>query len=223
MKNKFLFLPTLKINLLRGFFSGIAISILSLFIPGPPQPFYIFLLIPFFMPIFNLFWFILSYALELFKLGWAASIILFFSSVLGDPLLFILFKIKPEWQPIDKFNFINFAGMIRVYETNIPQVKRNDGNNESQKTPQPQTDNRTCSSCKYWAIKSLTNPNNECKKGRNPENGYAKACSEYQEPFSIGQTDNSCDNCVSYDFSNNCKQGFIVPKSKAACVSFEEK
>lgn len=126
---------TFYINLLRGFFAGISIVILSFLFMPDPLPFtsaiYYALTVPF--------WFPILYFIVFFPIGWsfqkfsqigdessaysASWIQIFFSlSALlfivpinfGDPWLFFLKKMIPNWIPIKKPSFFMFKASIQA-------------------------------------------------------------------------------------------------------------
>lgn len=115
---------TIWVNALRAFCAGIVIMLVSFFIPNETgAPFYTKLLTPFFMPLLYLLFFIISQILRLFNLGGVGNVLCMIASVPGDPLVYMLHQAKPEWVPVEKYQFFVFAGFISVYKDQIPKRK----------------------------------------------------------------------------------------------------
>ena len=125
-KNDFLFIPTLKLNLLRSFCTGILFSIIFITnITGQNANLASILLAPFFLPILTFVFWIVYWITDLIGLGGVGSVMVMMTTVPGDPLVYMLFKIKPEWKIVEKFNFFNIAGLIFVYHDYQPSELKN--------------------------------------------------------------------------------------------------
>lgn len=152
MKEKFSFLPTLKINLLRSFFAAIVISILEFVLPMGMHPtFDVYLYNLVLIPIFFLVLWGLRIILSAIKLGGIPSFLMYFITIPGDPLLFILFKIFPKWKIVEGFKFINFAPVILVQQDNVPPY------NGKPKDKPDNVDNSHCPYKGYIIINKNTN------------------------------------------------------------------
>ncbi len=118
---------TLWLNLLRAFFAGIVWAIVMLISsfnkPSNPQlptwytlPLFLPLMYIFGLPLFLMVAKILSKIVG-DKIGENLGKLLFsLGIVAGDPFVFILHKIKPEFVPVEKFNFMNFNPFIFVLD-----------------------------------------------------------------------------------------------------------
>lgn len=112
------------LNILRSVCAGFVWMIISFFLPNDANsPFYIKLLYPIGFPIILLMFYGVAQILKLFNLGGVGNFICMLITVPGDPLLFALFKLKPELVPVKNFNILNFAGIILVYNDDIPASK----------------------------------------------------------------------------------------------------
>lgn len=129
-----MFKETLWINILRSFFAGIVWVVISLFMASDGNPFYYKLLYPVFMPFILGLFYVVSIGLKLFKLDWAGNIMCMLVSVPGDPLVFLLHKLKPEWVPVKEYKFLWFVGTILVYDNDIP-ANKSDTTLENQTCP----------------------------------------------------------------------------------------
>jgi len=123
---------TIWLNTLRSVGAGIVWVILSFFIPNDGNTsFYTRLLGP--IGFIFIYWLFVFFAqiLKVINLGGIGSIMCMMASTPGDPLVYILFKIKPEFVPVEKFDILNFVGIILVYKNDIPakvRAKQNTGN-----------------------------------------------------------------------------------------------
>jgi len=124
---------TLWVNILRSFCAGIVWAIISCFMPGDGSPFYIKLMFPLVMPFILGMFYIVSLMLKLFKLDGVGNIICMLASVPGDPLVYILNNLKPEWVPVKEYKFLWFVGIILVYDKDInikqEKIQSNNTNN----------------------------------------------------------------------------------------------
>jgi hypothetical protein len=86
---------------------------------------------------------------------------------------------------------------------------------------------RQCRNCTHYQTKDWSIWNSECKlRHETPDGGYAKACSDFSEQFTIGMETKYCDDCARYNpwkFGTSCEKGYGIPKSKHACEEFESK
>jgi hypothetical protein len=113
------------LNILRSVCAGFVWMIISFFLPNDGNsPFYIKLLYPLVFPIVLLMFYGIAQILKLFNLGGVGNIMCMLVTVPGDPLLFVLFKLKPELVPVKSLNILNFVGIILVYSDNIPASKK---------------------------------------------------------------------------------------------------
>lgn len=121
-----MFKETLWINILRSFCAGIVWIIISLFMPADGNPFYYKLFAPIVMPFLLGTFYLVSLVLKIFKLGGIGNIMCMLVAVPGDPLVYFLFKLKPEWVPVKEYRFLWFAAIITVYkeERDIPISKK---------------------------------------------------------------------------------------------------
>ena len=86
-----------------------------------------------------------------------------------------------------------------------------------------ETMKRYCKNCAHYQTKDWSATNYECKLGhKTPDFGNTKACSDYEEQFTIGKETKYCDDCVYFGFTS-CKRGINIPDSKHACEKFEQK
>ena len=134
-----LFKETVWINTLRSMCAGLVYMILMLIAQPGGMPLYIPLLYPVLFPIAWLLFYIVSQILRIIKLGGIGSFMCMLASVPGDPLVYLLAKIKPALVPVKDFKFINFAPIILVFkdDVSIPEtININDENkNETGKCP----------------------------------------------------------------------------------------
>ncbi|HOG19950.1 MAG TPA: hypothetical protein PKW37_05865 [Salinivirgaceae bacterium] len=107
---------TLWINTLRSMCTGLVVMIPMLIAQPEGMPFFAPLLFPISAPIWLLIFVIVAQVLKIVKLGGVGSIMCMCMTVPGDPLVFLLSKIKPEIVPVDNFKFINFAPLVLVYK-----------------------------------------------------------------------------------------------------------
>jgi len=123
---------TIWLNTLRSFGAGIVWFVLSLFIANDANTsFYMKFLWPFAAIFVYWLFFFVAQLLKVINLEGIGSIMCMLFSTPGDPLVHILFKIKPEFVPVEKFNILNFVGIILVYKNDIPakaSAKKNIGN-----------------------------------------------------------------------------------------------
>jgi hypothetical protein len=115
-----LILETVWLNLLRSVCAGVVWMVILIFFPSDDSPFYLKLLYPLFFPFMLVVMYGVSQILNLFNLGGIGNILCMIITVPGDPLLFALFKLKPEIVPVSSLNIIHFVGIILVFEENIP-------------------------------------------------------------------------------------------------------
>lgn len=113
------FIETIWVNILRSFCAGIVWIIISCFMTSDGNPFYYKLLCPFVMPFVLGLFYVVSIALKLFNLGWVGNMMCMLVSVPGDPLVFLLHNLKPEWVPVKEYKFLWFVGIILVYDNDI--------------------------------------------------------------------------------------------------------
>jgi hypothetical protein len=114
---------TIWINVLRGICAGIMLLILTFFMPKEqmaPLQFRIFF--PIAYPFIILFFFLITQILSIFSLGGIGRLTTTIVAIIGDPLLFILHKVKPEWVPIEKLNFLNFNAFFLIYENDLRNI-----------------------------------------------------------------------------------------------------
>ncbi len=122
---------TVWLNILRSVCAGIVLMIISFFLPSDGNtPFYIKLLYPLVSPIVLLLFYGVAQILKLFNLGGVGNIMCMLVTVPGDPLLYALFKLKPEIVPVKSLNILNFVGLILVYSDDIPESKNTSLNKE---------------------------------------------------------------------------------------------
>jgi len=118
MKN-LMFKETLWINVLRSFCAGIVWAVISIFMPNDGNPFYFKLLFPFVMPLLLGTFYMVSLILKMFNLSGLGNILCMFVSVPGDPIVFLLYNLKPELVPVKEYKFLWFVGVILVYDDEI--------------------------------------------------------------------------------------------------------
>mgnify|MGYP001799465701 CR=1 FL=1 len=109
---------TLWVNLLRSFFASIVIFILIMIFDNRSDPEILFYPIGYFLVIFPLSWVFQKMA-ESFGgfggiIGLVLSKLLALSVVLGDPFVYLIWRQKPEFVKMEKYNFFNFAAFIVV-------------------------------------------------------------------------------------------------------------
>jgi len=113
---------TIWINTLRAFCAGTVWMFISFFLPsGNEIPFYFKLFTPFFMPFIYLLFFIISQLLKIFSLGGVGNILCMILAVPGDPLVYLIHQLKPEWIPVKEYQLFVFAGFISVYKDQLPK------------------------------------------------------------------------------------------------------
>lgn len=126
-----LFVDTFKLNLYRSIAAGLVWGIIFWFThPAQGIPTFAIIAVPLWfplvMPLVSLM-FIMLYFIGLLidsmvelpiKFGVITSWLLLFFTVPGDPILYFLFKKKSEWQIVDNFKMLNFAGYFLVYKEN---------------------------------------------------------------------------------------------------------
>lgn len=110
---------TLWVNILRSFCAGVVWIIISLFMQDDGNPFYYKLAYPVLMPFILGLFYIVSLILKLFKLDWVGNILCMIAAVPGDPIVFMLHKLKPELVPVKEYKFIWFVAIISVYDLDI--------------------------------------------------------------------------------------------------------
>jgi len=119
------------LNILRSVCAGIVWMIVSFFfINDVNSPFYIKLLYPLVFPFVLLIFYVVAQILKLFNLGGVGNVMCMFATVPGDPLLYVLFKLKPEIVPVKSLKIFNFVGIILVYSDNISASKNFSSNKE---------------------------------------------------------------------------------------------
>lgn len=127
----FLIKETIWLNILRSVCAGIVWVIISFFMSNDGNsPFYIKLVYPLVFPLFLLMFYLGSQILKLFNLAGIGNILCMLVTVPGDPLLFILFKIKPEIVPVKSLDFFNFVGILLVYKDNLSTPNKPTPNNK---------------------------------------------------------------------------------------------
>jgi len=88
---------TVWLNTLRSICAGIVWTVISLFIPNDGNsPFYLKLIYPIVFPVILLMSLGIAQILKLFNMGGVGNILCMLVVVPGDPLLFLLFNIKPK-------------------------------------------------------------------------------------------------------------------------------
>lgn len=124
---------TFVLNLQRSFGAGCVLGVIFLFVMASGgdkgMPFFFPFLTPIIFPIgYFLFYMpvglVLLWLGERVPFGWALSLtgLLFGLPVAaGDPLVFLVRSIKPEWVPVKQFSIINLAIVVFVYHENHRQ------------------------------------------------------------------------------------------------------
>ena len=118
--------PTLLLHLLRSFAAGVVWAFILLVAnsgssSGPSWwampfvlPFAYFVALPFYFLVAKI---ATAVAGDAIALGVAIVTLIFaLGIVVGDPLVYILHKNKPEFVPIEKFNFVNFVIVLFVLD-----------------------------------------------------------------------------------------------------------
>lgn len=118
MKN-LMFKETLWVNILRSFCAGIVWAVISMFMANDGNPFYFKLIYPFAMPFILGMFYIVSLILKMFNLAGIGNILCMLVSVPGDPIVFLLHNLNPEWVPVKEYKFLWFVGVILVYDDEI--------------------------------------------------------------------------------------------------------
>jgi len=85
--------------------------------------FFIPLVFPIAAPIMLLFMVLIKLVLSIVKLGGVGNIMCMFFTVPGDPLVYLLFKLKPNLAIVNQFSIFNFAALMLVYKTDVPMSK----------------------------------------------------------------------------------------------------
>jgi hypothetical protein len=134
MKNNILLKETIWLNFLRSFLAGITFIIISFFLPNYEAPIIYVVLWPFFMPLFLLILYAFSFVLNFIGLGGIGSMMCMLFTVPGDPLLFLLWKVKPGLVPIEELKIFNFSCIILLYNYNVPAKIKNIKNANDTKT-----------------------------------------------------------------------------------------
>jgi len=125
IKSNLLIKETIWINTLRSFCAGIVWAIISLFMPKDPNmPFYMVFIIPFVFPFLLLAFVLIAEVLKLFKLGGVGNVLCMIVAVPGDPLVYLIHQVKPEWVPVNEYKFLWFVGYIKVYQNQIREAKK---------------------------------------------------------------------------------------------------
>lgn len=128
---------TIWINFLRGVCSGTVLLILTFFMPKEQMaPLQIRIFFPIVGPFMILFFFLFTQILSVFSLGGIGRLTTTIIAIFGDPLLFILHKVKPEWVPIEKLSILNFNAFFLIYENDLPNsIKYSKDEDEIEKCP----------------------------------------------------------------------------------------
>ncbi len=122
---------TIWLNALRSICAGIVWMILSFFMPSDANsPFYVKLFFPIAVPVLFLMFLVIAQILKMFNMEGIGNILCMFFTVPGDPLLYILFKAKPELVPVKSLNIFNFVSLILVYKDK-PSIPNTQPTNEN--------------------------------------------------------------------------------------------
>ena len=118
--------PTLLLHLLRSFSAGLIWAFVLLVANGGSSggpswwtmpfvlPFAYFVALPFYFLVAKI---ATAVAGDALALGVAMVTLIFaLGIVVGDPLVYILHKTKPEFVPTEKFNFVNFVIVLFVLD-----------------------------------------------------------------------------------------------------------
>ena len=128
------FKATIWVNFLRAFFAGIAFIIIGLLMGN----FNVSLLFaPLFLWVFPLIFIVIGEFLSFINMQGIANIAGLVFVLLGDPFMFVLHKIKPEWVPVQDYSFLVFNLLIQV-------------TNEYQKEGNVQTEKAEEAECPYY-------------------------------------------------------------------------
>lgn len=112
---------TIWLNIVRSVCAGFVMIFISFLVQDQGTPLSVRLSFPIAFPFFALFSLALMELLKLVNLGGVGRILCMIFTTLGDPLVFILFKLKPEFVPVDSYKLFNFACFIVVYESAEPE------------------------------------------------------------------------------------------------------
>lgn len=128
--------PTLRLNLMRAVAAGVVVAVIVCITGGPNKAdvssrLVMAMVMPLAYPIVYLV-FMLPFgllSLLLASLGvpfvGLISLVMSLYAAIGDPLMFVLSKLKPEWIPVDNFKFLNFVMIMFVLkscEADVPVI-----------------------------------------------------------------------------------------------------
>jgi hypothetical protein len=122
---------TIILNGLRAVGTGIILMVLMLFMQPSDMPIAVAFAFPIAAPVMLLVMVFFRFILQIVKLGGVGNIMCIFFTVPGDPLVFLLFKIKPNLAIINNFSVFNFKAIILVYR-NTESIPQNSEANTSQ-------------------------------------------------------------------------------------------
>jgi hypothetical protein len=121
---KIQWVPTFLLHLMRAFSAGLIWCLVMMFTGarGTVSPFSILLTFPIiyftFVPMILVISKIMSIFIDVLGEGFYAMVSFFFALliIVGDPLLFVLNKLKPGILPVEKFNIVNFSMMLFILD-----------------------------------------------------------------------------------------------------------
>jgi len=128
---------TIWINALRTFCAGIVIMLISFFVPNETEvPFYTKFLFPFFVPIIYVGFLLIRQLLKVINLGGIGNVLCLIFAIPGDPLVYVLYKVKPQWVPVEEYSVFELTPYIKVFKDEFTDLRSNkQGSKESDNCP----------------------------------------------------------------------------------------
>lgn len=119
---------TILLNMLRSVCAGLVIMTLLLFMSYNGSVSYIKFFLPVVFPLLALISVATGQLLSRMYLGVVGKFLCMVFTVVGDPLVFVLFKLSPRLFPVKDLRVFNIVCLILVYNDNVPEYIRSSSN-----------------------------------------------------------------------------------------------